>query len=69
MWSDNSNERWQRPLRAWESDKEEELNLFVSNIHLSLRKDLVKWNLNGNSFSTRDCYQLIEGFDNHNEGN
>lgn len=69
LWKNGSNERWTRTLRAWESELEDDLNSLVHSTSLSFRKDSVKWNLNGSSFSTKECYQLIEGFDNHNERN
>lgn len=61
--------RWKRELRAWESEVEYQLNLIIQEIELSSRKDSLLCCYNDDIFITRQWYQLIEDFDNNNEGN
>lgn len=60
--------RWSKPLRAWESELEEELHNIVAGINMRANKKSFQWKINDSSFSIKECYQLNKSLNNHVKG-
>lgn len=59
LWKDNYQDLWRRELRGWGIDSATSLEVLGRSVSLSSNKDSLAWIGNNNTWSTHDCYKLI----------